>query len=232
MAKTPPERSPYQKYGETEFGGYGLNLGRQGYQGIEDNYNKVNTMNQDTQADINSRLGNIYNRAKQDFGINYNNQMAKQLANQYGRMGTANATSSLYANDMANRQSQRALADLAYNQAQAYESNVDRELKRRYDVLDMYNKMFGEGKEVGKSDWTTGKENQDIAYQNDYNKWATGEANKQTAINAGMDALKLALALRSGGISSFGGFGSSGGDMTGGFGGNSGDMMNSLSTFA
>lgn len=196
MAKNaPPERQAQPYYGDTEFGQYNYNLGRKGYQGINENADRVNTMDEATQADINSRLGNIANRANQDFGISYNDQMAKQLASQYGRMGTLNSTSGLYTNDMANRTAQRQLADMAYNQAKNYESNVDRELQRRYSAMNMYNNLFGKGEKTSQQDYKTGITNQDIAYQNDYNNWATNQANVNNGINSAMQIASLAMML-------------------------------------
>lgn len=210
MAKEgPPYRQNQPYYGKSEFGQYDYNLGRKGYQGLNENLDKVNTMDAQTQADINSRLGSIYNRANQDFGINYNDQIAKQLAGQYGKMGTLSSTSGLYANDMANRTAQRKLADLAYNQAENYQSDVDRELQRRYNALNEYQKMFGIGQDVSQQDYKTGLKNQDINYQNDYNNWATGQANTSNTINTIGTLAQLALMF--GGLNFGGGTGSSSG---------------------
>lgn len=214
----PPERKLQPYYGDTEFGQYDYNLGRQGYQGLNNGVDKVNTINQDTQSDINSRLGNIYNRQKQDFGIDYNNQMAKQLASQYGRMGTLNSTSGLYANDQANRTAQRALQNINYNQAEGYENAVDRELQRRYNALNEYQKMYGLGQTTSQQDYKTGITNQDIAYQNDYNNWSTDQANKASAIQTAMQVASIVATLYRGGLIGEDGLSSdtlSNGDMSG-----------------
>lgn len=193
MGKNPPELQPYSYYGDTEFGKNSLNLGRTGYNGLANNVDKVNTIDPQTQADINSRINNIGNRARSDFNIDYNDNMAKTLANQYGRMGTMGATANLYRNDMNNRTAQRALADFNYNQAQAYQSNVDRELQRRYNAINMYKQLFGMGNDVASQDYRMSLTNQDRAYQNDFNRWRTEQNTKQAWIDAGLDVAGLAL---------------------------------------
>ena len=194
MGKNPPDLPIYKHQEDSPYVSNARGLMQQGASGLSKNADRINTMDARTQADISGRLGNIYNRANQDFGINYNQQMAKNLANQYGRMGTLNSTSGLYANDMMNRTQQRKLADLAYGQAQGYEKNVDRELQRRYNAMKMYGDLFNYGQIPQKYDDQNYKidlTNVDRQYQNDFNRWRTEQSQQQAFIDAGMDVASL-----------------------------------------
>ena len=113
-----------------------------GYSGMKRIEPQIDVFNEQTQADINSRLGSIYNRAKSDLDIDYRDTMGKTMAENYGRFGTVGSTPSLYREDMANRTAQRKLADLAYNKAENYENDVDRELQRRYNTMNMYKGLY------------------------------------------------------------------------------------------
>lgn len=194
MAKTPPGLKQYPKQQDSQYVSNARRLMEQGYKGLEEYTPKVNTMSPEVQSDINSRLGSIYNRAKSDFDIDYRDTMGKTLANEYGKFGTTGGTSSLYRTDMANRTAQRALADLAYNKAENYENDVDRELARRYNTINMYKGMYGYGQIPQKYDdqnYQLEKENIDRAYQNDLDNWNTQQNLIGTGTNLGIDALSL-----------------------------------------
>lgn len=197
MGKTPPDLQMYKNQEDSPYVAHARNLMETGYKGLNDNVGKVNTMDGDTVADINSRLGAIQNRANQDFDINYRSTIANQLANEYGKFGTIGGTSSLYRNDMTNRTEQRKLADLAYEQAKNYEGNVNNELKRRYDTINMYNNLYGYGSIPQKYDdqnYKLSLTNQDRAYQNDFNRWKTDQLTQQALTSAGTDIGSTALA--------------------------------------
>jgi len=197
MAKTPPELAKYKRQEDSPYVTHARSLMETGYGGMKKTEPTINVMDEGTQADINSRLGSIYNRAKSDLDIDYRDTMGKTMAENYGRFGTTGSTPSLYREDMTNRTAQRKLADLAYNKAENYETGVDRELQRRYNSMNMYKGLYGYGQIPQKYDDQNYKldlTNQDRAYQNDFNSWKTGQQTQQALTNAGMDALGFALA--------------------------------------
>jgi hypothetical protein len=195
MAKTRPDLAKYKKQQDTPYVAHARNLMETGYKGLEENVPRLNTMDDKTISDINSRVGAISNRALGDFDINYRNTIGKMLDQDYGRYGTTQGTPSLYRNDLMQRQEQRKLADLAYDSALNYEQNVDRELKRRYNTLDMFSKLYSKGdlpQRYDDQNYELSKVNQDRAYQNDLAHWETEQNTKGTATNMGIDALALA----------------------------------------
>jgi hypothetical protein len=204
MGKTAPPLKAYKMQEDSPYVAHARTLMEQGFKGVNEMMPKINTMDEGTQADINSRLGAIYNRAKNDFDINYRDTMGTTMANQYGQFGTTGATPSLYRNDMTNRTAQRELADLAYNKAQNYETNVNNELNRRYNTLSAYNNLYGYGEipqQYDDQNYKLGLTNQDRAYQNDLARWNTEQSMIGTGTNVGVDALGLALAPFTGGAS-------------------------------
>ena len=163
-----PERQPYEK---TQWIKQGEDLGNKGYQGIADNYNRVNVFDPLTQKSIQDNTNAVYQRAEIDFARNYRDTMRNLDTRNYNRFGTLNATAPSYVRDMQNLQAQRQLMDSAYNKALYSEQLKDQELARRYNTLNMFNQMYGYG-QLG-SDLEL--KNQDIAYQNAYNKWMANQ---------------------------------------------------------
>ena len=204
MAKTPPKLKKYEEQKDSPFVANARKLMERGYGGLNENVDRVNTMNDGTMADINSRLGNIYNRAKSDFDISYRDTIAKQLASEYGKFGNIGSTPSLYRGDMTNRTAQRELADLAYNKSKDYEGSVNNELSRRYNTMDMYNKLYSYGaipQEYDDKNYELSKINQDRMYQNDMTDWANKQRQNATLTNLGADAVGWGLAPLTGGAS-------------------------------
>jgi len=197
MAKTPPELQAYKKQEDSPYVAHARNLMETGYKGMNDTIPRIDVMNENTQNDINSRLGDIYGRAKNNFDIDYRDAMGETMAENYGRFGTTNGTPSLYREDMTNRTAQRKLADLAYNKAENYETDVDIELQRRYNAMNMYKGLYGYGQipqQYDDQNYKMDLTNQDRAYQNDFNSWKGKQQTQQALTNGGMDALGFALA--------------------------------------
>lgn len=174
MAKSVPNRQPYDLYGNTEFGKYGYDIGRKGYKGITDNYDKVNVFSPETQASLDATANDVGRRAETDFNRTYNESMRKLADKNYNQFGTLNATQPAYRTDMYNLQKQRELADMAYDKSLYRNDLENQELQRRYNTLDMFNNMFKQGNEVGQSDWNTTNTNKDIQYMNDIANFNAG----------------------------------------------------------
>lgn len=172
-----PERPAYQ---DTEYSKQARDLGNKGYQGITENYNRVNVFDPLTQKSIQDNTNAVYQRAEDDFARNYRDTMRNLDTRNYNRFGTLNATAPAYVRDMQNLQAQRKLMDSAYNKALYSEQLKDQELARRYKTLDMFNNLYGYGK-IGHD---IDMQNQDIAYQNLYNNWLANQmAGQQTTSN-------------------------------------------------
>jgi len=163
-SSAPPERQPWK---DTQWISQGRDLGNRGYQGIVDNYNRVNVFDPLTQKSIQDTTNAVYQRAEDDFARNYRDTMRNLDTRNYNRFGTLNATAPAYVRDMQNLQSQRQLMDSAYNKALYSEQLKDQELARRYNTLNMFENLYGYGKLGSDLDL----KNQEIAYQNAYNNW-------------------------------------------------------------
>ena len=174
MAKSAPKKPMLQKYGETEFGQYGYNLGRKGYKGLEENADRVNVFYPETQRSLDAQANNVYSRALGDFDRNYRNTIGRMQDRNYSQFGTLNATSPAYTTDLENLSQQRKLADLEYNKAMYRDTLTDNELNRRYNTMNMYNNLYNKGDVVGQSDWRTENENRDRQYQNDIQDFNEG----------------------------------------------------------
>ena len=99
----------------------------------------------------------------------YTNTMNKYNARNYGQFGTLNATAPAFVTDNYKRDFQRQMNDLAYNQAVNYDTLMDNELQRRYNVLDMFGNMYQYGNtpyQLDIANWNTRNTNKDLAYQN------------------------------------------------------------------
>src|SRR5574344_896468 len=184
MAKSAPKKPMLQKYGETEFGQYGYNLGRKGYKGLEENADRVNVFYPETQRSLDAQANNVYSRALGDFDRNYRNTIGRMQDRNYSQFGTLNATSPAYTTDLENLSQQRKLADLEYNKAMYRDSLTDNELNRRYNTMNMYNNLYNKGDVVGQSDWKTENVNRDRAWSNDVSDWNTSQKGKKIAGNA------------------------------------------------
>lgn len=201
--ENPPERQSYEK---TQWIKQGEDLGNRGYQGIVDNYNRVNVFDPLTQKSIQDQTNAVYGRAEQDFARNYNDTMRKLNTRNYNQFGTLNATAPAYVTDMQNLQAQRALMDSAYNKALYAEKLKDQELARRYNTLNMFENLYGYGKLGSDLDL----KNQDIAYQNAYNQWMAEQMANQQALSSSLGSIGT-LGSLAGGLGSLGlGLGSSG----------------------
>lgn len=185
-----------------------------GGKGVLDNYNKVNVFDEATRQSLDARNNEIYKRAFGNMEREYANTMNKYNARNYGQFGTLNATPSAFVTDQYNRDYQRRLDDLAYNQAVNYDALMNKELQRRYNTLDMYGNMYQYGRtpyDLDLKNWNIENTNRDLAYQS-----ALANAQNQ---GGGLGGL-LGGALIGAGIgSSFGKSGALGGAFGGGIGG-------------
>lgn len=235
MGNSKPQHPGYVKMEDTPWITQGRQIASAGGQGILDNYNRVNVFDEDTLASLEARNNDTYHRAFDNMERAYTNTMNKYAANNYNRFGSLNATPSAYVTDEYQRQFQRQLDDLAYNQAVNYDELMDNELQRRYNTLNMYNNMYQYGNtphQLDLANWNIENTNRDIAYQN---ALAGSSGNKFTntlkgalngAISGGMaggpwGALAGAAAGGAGGY-----FGADlGGDSLGGLGKSFGSFM-------
>ena len=169
MGGSSPKHPGYVKMEDTPWITQGRQIADAGGQGILDNYNKVNVFDEDTLASLEARNNATYKRAFDNMEKAYTNTMNKYAANNYNRFGTLNSTPSAYVTDEYQRQFQRQMDDLAYNQATNYDTLMDNELQRRYDTLNMYNNMYQYGNtpyQLDLANWNIENTNRDIAYQN------------------------------------------------------------------
>lgn len=205
MGKTAPAKKLYNEQEDSPYVANARKLMQTGYNGLNEYVPRVNTMDERTRNDLDANLGAIYGRAEGDFDRMYRDTMANTMAQNYGRAGTLGGTPNLYRTDMDNLQAQRKLADLAYNKATTREDMINSELGRRYNTMDMYNKLYGYGAIPQKYDDQNYQlreiTNVDRAYENDMNEWNTQQKMLGTASNAGMDVLGIALAPYTGGAS-------------------------------
>ena len=164
-----PQKPMYEELADTPWITQGRDLSDKGYQGIVDNYNKVNVFDQDTQRNLDAQTNAIYNRAEQDYQRQYRDTMLKLQNANYGQFGTTNATPALYRTDMANLEAQRHLADSAYNKALYREQLINNELQRRYNTLNMFNEMYNRGEipyQLDLQNWQIRNLNKDRQFQN------------------------------------------------------------------
>lgn len=158
----------YEKFKDTPWITQGRQIADIGGRGVLDNYGKVNVFDEATQASLNARNNDIYNRAFGDMERAYTDTMNKYNAANYNQFGTLNATSPAYRTDEYQRQFQRQLDDLAYNKAVNYENLINNELQRRYNTLDMFGNMYNYGQTphaVDIANWNTANTNKDVAMQ-------------------------------------------------------------------
>ena len=158
----------YEKFQDTPWIKQGREIADIGGRGVLDNYGKVNVFDEATQASLNARNNDIYNRAFGDMKRAYTDTMNKYNAANYNQFGTLNATSPAYRTDEYQRQFQRQLDDLAYNKAVNYENLINNELQRRYNTLDMFGNMYNYGQtphSVDVANWNTSNTNKDLVMQ-------------------------------------------------------------------
>lgn len=169
-----------------------------GGQGVLDNYNKVNVFDEATQKSLDARNNAIYQRAFQNASDQYANTIGKYNAQNYNQFGTLNATAPSYRTDQYNKDFQRQLDDLAYNQAVNYDTLMDNELQRRYNTLNMYNSLYNYGQipyQQDTNNWNVENTNRDISYQN-----ALAQASANDWLDNTLDFATTAASLFGGGI--------------------------------
>ena len=172
-------------------------IAQRGGQGVLDNYNKVNVFSEPTQQEMNAQVNSVYNRAESDFDRNYRDTMQKLANRNYAQFGTLNATPAAYRTDLQNLSEQRKLADLSYNKALYADQVKDAELKRRYNTLNMFNNMLGQGQIPYNQDlqnWGVRNENLDRGYYNDLGNSSSGILG---TIGGGLGGAALGAALGS-----------------------------------
>jgi len=169
MGKSTPKHPGYEEMKDTPWITQGREIADIGGKGVLDNYNKVNVFDRQTQDSLNARNNAIYKRAFDNMERAYTDTMNKYNAKNYGQFGTLNATAPSYIVDNYQRDFQRQMDDLAYNQAVNYDNLMDKELQRRYNTLDMYSGMYGYGQTPYEQDlmnWDIRNKNRDISYNN------------------------------------------------------------------
>lgn len=188
-----PSRPEYEQMQDTPYITNLRDLSQRGYEGYKDNYNKVNVFSPETQRSLDDYTNAVYQRAEGDFDRQYRDTMKRMANRNYGQFGTLNATPALYRTDMENLAQQRKLADMAYNKALYRESLVDNELRRRYNTLDMYNKMLEKGQtpyELDLKNWQIRNDNKDIQFKNSVARY-NQKGNLGRAIGAFFDPLDI-----------------------------------------
>ena len=182
----------YEKFKDTPWITQGREIADIGGKGVLDNYGKVNVFDEATQASLNARNNDIYNRAFGDMERAYTDTMNKYNAANYNQFGTLNATAPAYRTDEYQRQFQRQLDDLAYNKAVNYENLINNELQRRYNTLDMFGNMYNYGQiphQVDIANWNTANTNKDLLFKAmQANNSGSGFGNLLTALGAGVGA--------------------------------------------
>lgn len=185
MGGSKPKHPGYVKMQDTPWITQGREIADAGGKGILENYNKVNVFDEATRKSLEARNNAIYKRAFDNMEKAYTSIMNKYNANNYNQFGTLNSTPSAYITDQYQRDFQRQMDDLGYNQAVNYDTLMDNELKRRYNTLDMYNNMYQYGYtpyQLDLANWNIENTNRDIAYQN---ALAGGGGNKLTSTLTG-----------------------------------------------
>lgn len=164
-----PQHEAYSTMEDTPWITQARQIADIGGQGVLNNYKNVDVFDEDTQASLEARNNATYKRAFDNMEREYTNTMNKYAANNYNRFGTLNSTPSAYSTDEYQRQFQREMDDLAYNQAVNYDTLMDNELSRRYNTLNMYSNMYQYGQTPYQQDvknWNIENTNKDIAYNN------------------------------------------------------------------
>jgi hypothetical protein len=205
-----PQHPGYEEMKDTPWITQGREIADIGGKGVLENYNKVNVFDEPTQASLEARNNAIYKRAFDNMEKAYTDTMNKYNAKNYNQFGTLNSTPSSYITDNYQRNFQRQMDDLAYNQAVNYDTLMDNELNRRYNTLNMFNTMYGYGNTPYQQDlanWNIRNTNRDISYQN-------ALANNNSGFNFS-GALKGAMSGASTG-SAFGPWGALAGGVAGG----------------
>ena len=164
-----PKHPGYEEMKDTPWITQGREIADIGGKGVLENYNKVNVFDEPTQASLEARNNAIYKRAFDNMEKAYTDTMNKYNAKNYNQFGTLNSTPSAYITDNYQRDFQRQMDDLAYNQAVNYDNLMDKELQRRYNTLDMFGNMYGYGNTPYQQDlanWNIRNTNRDIDYNN------------------------------------------------------------------
>ena len=144
MGKT-PQHDPYEEMKDTPWITQARQIADVGGRGVLDNYNKVNVFDAETRRELDRRNNETYQRAFDDMERNYTNIMNKYNAKNYNQFGTLNATAPSFVTDSYKRDFQRQMDDMSYNKAAHYDELMDNELRRRYNTLDMYDKLYQYG---------------------------------------------------------------------------------------
>ena len=166
-----PKRQLYEEQSDTPWITNSRELMQNTYDNINYQLPRIDVMNDETKAGLNSYIDDIYNRASSDFDRNYNQTMNRYLQRDYNRFGTTGASNSLLNRDNYNLTQQRKLADLAYDKASTYNDFLNSELQRRYNNLNTNYTIYGDsGKTIQNFDnanWQIRNANKDVQYLND-----------------------------------------------------------------
>ena len=164
-----PTHDPYEEMKDTPWITQARQIADVGGRGVLDNYNKVNVFDDSTRASLDARNNETYKRAFDDMERNYTNIMNKYNAKNYNQFGTLNATAPSFVTDSYKRDFQRQMDDMAYNKAAHYDELMDNELRRRYNTLDMYDKLYQYGQtpyDLDLKNWNIRNTNKDIDFEN------------------------------------------------------------------
>lgn len=164
-----PSHDPYEEMKDTPWITQARQIADIGGQGVLDNYNKVNVFDRATRRELDRRNNETYNRTFDNMEREYTNIMNKYNANNYNQFGTLNATAPSFVTDSYKRDFQRQMDDMAYNKAAHYDELMDNELRRRYNTLDMYDKLYQYGQipyDLDLKNWNIRNTNKDIDYEN------------------------------------------------------------------
>ena len=164
-----PKHEHYEEMKDTPWITQARQIADIGGQGVLDNYNKVNVFDNATRRELDRRNNETYNRAFDNMEREYTNIMNKYNAKNYNQFGTLNATAPSFVTDSYKRDFQRQMDDMAYNKAAHYDELMDNELRRRYNTLDMYDKLYQYGQtpyELDLRNWNIRNTNKDIDFEN------------------------------------------------------------------
>lgn len=167
--KATPKHEEYSKMQDTPWITQAREVADIGGKGVLDNYNKVNVFDEGTRQSLEARNNAIYKRAFDNMNRQYTDSMNRYNAKNYNQFGTLNATAPYYIKDNYQRDFQRQMNDLAYNQATNYDKLMDEELQRRYNTLDMFNSLYQYGNtpyQLDVSNYNVENTNKDLRYQN------------------------------------------------------------------
>lgn len=164
-----PKHKPYEEMKDTPWITQARQIADIGGKGVLDNYNKVNVFDNATRRELDRRNNETYNRAFDNMEREYTNIMNKYNAKNYNQFGTLNATAPSFVTDSYKRDFQRQMDDMAYNKAAHYDELMDNELRRRYNTLDMYDKLYQYGQipyDLDLKNWNIRNTNKDIDFEN------------------------------------------------------------------